>query len=78
MDISLKRWTIRPLEDSPPPRHVNGVAAMDSHYLVVFARRIPTVRGYCSRFQTKSSMAAAANRKYFFGLVSHVSDVILR
>jgi len=35
------------------------------------------LRGYCSRFQTKSSLAAA-NRKWFSGAVLRVTDVIFR
>jgi len=57
--------------------HVNGVLVVDSHYLDVFFHRIPTARGYCSQFQTKSSVAAA-NRKWFSGAVPRVSDVIFR
>jgi len=45
--------------------YVNGVAVAYAHRLEVFARCIPTVWGYYSRLQTKSSVAAA-NRKWFF------------
>jgi len=51
-------------------------ATVVSSVVNVLALWIPTVLGYCSKFQTQSSVVAA-NWNWFTRVVSHVSNVFL-